>query len=110
MILTLEVLRGASQGQKFPLAAPTVTIGRAATNQVVLTGYHLSSEHGQIFREDDQFIYRDLRSTNGSRIRRGNDELVLDGAERAEAALQDGDQLFLGDPTQPVVLVCRVSS
>jgi len=107
-MITLEVLSGAEAGKRFETDAPAITIGRAPGNQVVLADYHLSGEHGQIFREDDQYIYRDLHSTNGSRIKRGDVELVLDGTERAEAPLRDGDRILLGDPGEPVILACKV--
>src|SRR5262245_3408713 len=110
-MITLEVIAGQSTGSIFELDSAVASIGRAPTNQVVLPDYHLSGEHGQIFREDDRYIYRDLRSTNGSRIVRGGQELVLDGpagSGRWEAALEDGDKLVLGDPAEPVVLACRV--
>jgi Nif-specific regulatory protein len=106
-MITIEVLSGSAAGASFQLEAPIANIGRAPTNQVVLTDYHLSGEHGQIFREDDRYVYRDLRSTNGSRLMRGTSELVLDGSQRWETTLRDGDQLHLGNPAEPVVLRCR---
>ena len=110
-MLTLEVQQGEATGQIFQLDAATisqgVTIGRAASNQVVLSDFHLSSEHGQIFREDSHYIYRDLRSTNGSRLRRSGTLTCLEGVAQ-EVPLQEGDELHLGDPLQPVVLFCRV--
>ena len=60
-MITLEVITGQSAGSVFELDAAVLGIGRAPTNQVVLADYHLSAEHGQIFREDDRYIYRDLR-------------------------------------------------
>jgi Nif-specific regulatory protein len=107
-MIILEVLSGQSHGSKFELDASVATIGRAPTNQVVLADYHLSGEHGQIFREDDRYIYRDLRSTNGSRIQRDGSEVTVDGAERWEHPLRDGDRLLLGNPAEPVVLLCHV--
>src|SRR5260221_13333363 len=98
-MITIEVMTGQSAGSVYELDAPVLTIGRAPTNQVILTDYHLSGEHGQIFLEDDRYIYRDLKSTNGSRVQRGPDEVVLDGASGAgrwELPLQDGDKLLLG--------------
>src|SRR5258706_4396620 len=104
-MITIEVITGQAAGAVFELDLPVLTIGRSPSNQVVLTDYHLSGEHGQIFREDDQYIYRDLRSTNGSRIRRDGAEVPLDGNE---APLRDGDQILLGDPSGPVILACKV--
>src|SRR5438270_2954784 len=103
-MITLEVLTGERAGQSFELDLPVLTIGRAPSNQVVLGDYHLSGEHGQIFREDDRYIYRDLKSTNGSRVQRGVTELVLDGSERWEVPLSDGDKILLGNPAEPVVV------
>ncbi len=107
-MITLEVLAGEKAGATFELDLPVLTIGRAPSNQVVLTDYHLSGEHGQIFREDDRYIYRDLKSTNGSRVRRGDASIALDDGSAHETVLNDGDQLLLGDPAQPVVVRCRV--
>jgi Nif-specific regulatory protein len=106
-MITLEVLAGEKAGATYELDLPVLTIGRAPSNQVVLTDYHLSGEHGQIFREDDRYIYRDLKSTNGSRVKRGERQIALDDGTH-ETTLNDGDQLLLGDPAQPVVLRCRV--
>ena len=106
-MITLEVLAGEKAGATFELDLPLLTLGRAPSNQVVLSDYHLSGEHGQIFREDDRYIYRDLKSTNGSRVRRNGSEISLDDGAH-EAMLADGDELLLGDPAQPVVVRCRV--
>jgi Nif-specific regulatory protein len=109
-MITLEVESGQHHGLRLQSDAPSLTIGRAPQNTLALTDYHLSSEHGQIFREDDRYIYKDLRSTNGSRIVRAGSEVMVDGACRFEVALQDGDQLSLGDPAEPVVLRCRIEA
>src|SRR6185295_16897814 len=69
---------------------------------------HLSSEHGQVFREGERFIFKDLRSTNGSRLlRKGGELLYIDGSRGFEAELEDGDQLLLGDPLDPVAVAFR---
>src|SRR3954469_12025562 len=106
-MITLEVLAGEKAGATFELDLPLLTLGRAPSNQVVLSDYHLSGEHGQIFREDDRYIYRDLKSTNGSRVKRGDQQINLDDGTH-ETILNDGDELMLGDPSQPVIVRCRV--
>src|SRR2546430_1869665 len=106
-MITLEVIAGQSAGSVFELDGTVTSIGRAPTNQVVLSDYHLSGEHGQIFREDDRYIYRDLKSTNGSRVKRGEQQINLDDGTH-ETILNDGDELMLGDPSQPVIVRCRV--
>ncbi len=85
-----------------------ITIGRAPQNQLVLPDDHLSSEHGQIFREGERILYRDFRSTNGSRLlRRGGALCPVDASCGFEIELADGDQLLLGDPLSPVAVLYR---
>jgi Nif-specific regulatory protein len=109
--ITLEVLSGARRGFKLPLAGGAgsgITVGRAPQNQLVLTDDHLSSEHGQIFREGDRILYRDFRSTNGSRLLRQSGPLCpVDASVGFEIELHDGDQLLLGDPQNPVAVLLR---
>jgi Nif-specific regulatory protein len=107
-MFTLEVIAGGARGATFDIDPAGGTLGRAATARVALPDSHLSGEHGQVFREDDIWVYRDLRSTNGSRLMRGGEELVVDGSRKWEVALQNGDQLLLGDPADPVILRCSI--
>jgi Nif-specific regulatory protein len=107
-MFTLEVIAGGALGATFDIDVNGATLGRSQTAAVTLPDVHLSSEHGQVFREDDLWVYRDLRSTNGSRVVRGGEELVLDGSRKWEIALRDGDQLVLGDPAAPVILRCSL--
>jgi Nif-specific regulatory protein len=108
-LILLEILEGSHRGQSFELDEPLVTLGRAETNAVVLSDYHLSGEHGQIVREGDQYIYRDLRSTNGSFIVRGSETLAVDPSVDWELTLRHGDRLCLGDPKAPVVAAVEMS-
>ena len=48
-MITLKILQGSAQGRVLDLPQPTITLGRAPNNTVVLSDYHLSGEHGQIF-------------------------------------------------------------
>jgi Nif-specific regulatory protein len=108
-LIVLEILEGTCSGHSFELDDPVVTLGRAETNAVVLPDYHLSGEHGRIHREGDQYIYRDLQSTNGSVVRRGNETITVDAAVSWELALREGDVLCLGDPSAPVLVSVSVS-
>ncbi len=103
-MIVLEILEGSARGHVFKFEDSTITLGRAATNSLVLHDYHLSGQHGQIFVEGDQFIYRDLRSTNGSTVRRGDEVLNVDASADWEVSLKSGDCLHLGDPAGPVVM------
>jgi Nif-specific regulatory protein len=107
-LITLEVVEGSSRGTVFECAEPIITLGRAHENRIPLSDYHLSSEHGQIFVEGDQYIFRDLRSTNGSRVTRGRDVIPVDARTSWEITLRDRDRLCLGDPAAPVVMTVRL--
>src|ERR1700760_4666639 len=81
-MFTLEVIAGEARGTTFDISANGGAggmIGRSQSARIPLSDSHLSTEHGQLFREDDLWVYRDLRSTNGSRVLRDGEELVLDG-------------------------------
>jgi Nif-specific regulatory protein len=108
-MLTLEVVQGQHQGERLASAQPVVAIGRGPGNHLRLSDFHLSAEHAQIFLEEDQYVFRDLRSTNGSMILRQSRRIAVDGSERWEVPLEDGDKLLLGDPASPVILRCVIA-
>ena len=107
-MIRLEVIQGQEEGREFESDEPRIVIGRSPQATIQLPDFHLSGEHGLIFLEGDQFIYRDLRSTNGSMLVRNQKRVVLDGSDRWEAAIQDGDRLLLGDAASPVILKCQI--
>ena len=107
-MIVLEVLHGSSTRSVFELRGDVSTIGRAPDNTVVLTDYHLSGEHAQIVREDGGYVFRDLRSTNGSAVERGGERLPVDASRGHELGLEHGDLILLGDPKAPVTLRVRI--
>ena len=76
-MIVLEILEGSTAGNVFKFEDYTIALGRADSNSLVLPDYHLSGQHGQIFLEGDRLIYRDLRSTNGTMIKRGDEVLPV---------------------------------
>jgi transcriptional regulator with GAF, ATPase, and Fis domain len=111
-VIVLEVLQGTTSQRVYRLfdGAPggTVTIGRAPSSTVVITDFHLSGDHGQITQVGDHFVFRDLRSTNGSAIERDGRRIPVDATSRWEIALVDGDVLLLGNPHDPVRVAVRI--
>ncbi len=107
-MIVLEVLQGTSPRSVYELREPLATLGRGPANTIVLTDYHLSGEHGQIVREGQSYVYRDLRSTNGSAVERAGNRLAVDATRRHEIGLEHGDLLLLGDPKKPVSLRVRI--
>ncbi len=104
-MIVLEVVSGNAEGQMIRSADSVVTLGRAAVNSLVLSDYHLSGQHGRIYVDGSHFIYRDLRSTNGSAISRSGTTIPIDASTNWEITLHAGDELHLGDPSEPVVLL-----
>ena len=76
-------------GQRHALATPTVTIGRAVENDLVVTGKRVSREHARVRRAGSHVLLEDLHSANGTLL---NGERLL-----APAELHDGDQVTIGE-------------
>ncbi|MCC6751004.1 MAG: sigma 54-interacting transcriptional regulator [Deltaproteobacteria bacterium] len=108
-MIRLEILQGADVGRTVESDADQISIGRSPQATVQLGDYHLSNDHGLLYRDGGEYIYRDLHSTNGSMLVRDQERLLLDGTQRWEAPVRDGDRLLLGDAAAPVVILCRVS-
>ena len=64
-----------------------VTIGRQATNDVVLSDPNVSRRHAELRRDGGRWVLVDLGSTNGS---------LVNGKLTREHELQDGDRLAFG--------------
>lgn len=87
-----------------------MTIGRSPSNTVVLTDYHLSGEHAQITRIPAGYLFRDLKSTNGSIVERQGERLTVDRSCKWQRLLVTGDVLSLGDPTNPVRIAVQLTA
>jgi Nif-specific regulatory protein len=108
-MIRLYVTQGADKGRTFESYTDSVNLGRSPSNQVVLKDSHISGIHGRVFRAPDgRIMYRDLRSTNGSVVLRGAERIPVGPANAWQEALQDGDQLLLGDIRSPVVIACEL--
>jgi hypothetical protein len=68
----------------------SLTIGRAADNDLVLADGRVSRHHARITGRRGTLVYADLGSTNGSRV---------NGAPVGELVLGAGDRIELGDTT-----------
>jgi Nif-specific regulatory protein len=85
----LVVRRDDGYGDVFPLTAgQRHTLGRAATNRIVLKDDLCSREHAEVYHGEGRWRLRDLDSLNGTRL---NGE-VLD----TEWELSPGDEVHLG--------------
>ena len=56
----------------------------------------------------EHYVFRDLRSTNGSAVERDGKRIPVDATARWEVALADGDFLLLGNRNDPVRIAVRI--
>ena len=83
----LTILDGPDKGKKIDLSKSAVRVGKKENNDLVLTDKTVSRNHFEIIRNQDNFLLRDLESTNGTYI---NDLRVR------EAFLTPGDVVKIG--------------
>jgi len=110
-VIVLEILQGTAPQRAYRITGPSATpisIGRSPTSTISFTDYHLSGDHAQITQVGDHFVFRDLRSTNGSAVERGGTRMPVDASARWEMALADGDVLLLGNRADPVRISVRI--
>lgn len=87
----LFVKDGPDKGRRFGLT-DAVLIGRGETCAVVLSDRRVSSQHAQVKQASGNYVFLDMKSSNGS-------FLVVNGREqplRTSQVLVDGDVLRLG--------------
>lgn len=75
-------------GERVPLATYT-TIGRSPDNALVIDDSFTSSSHAEILREDENWLVRDLGSTNGTFV---NDRRI-----HGQTWIQSGDAIAFGN-------------
>ncbi|HMG21416.1 MAG TPA: sigma 54-interacting transcriptional regulator [Kofleriaceae bacterium] len=112
-MIALEILHGTATQRVHRISGASAgsgvtTIGRSPACTVVIGDFHLSGDHAQITRVGDHYVFRDLRSTNGSAVERDGRRIQVDAAARWEVALVDGDVLLLGNHHDPVRIAVRI--
>lgn len=70
MLATFTHLIGPQKGQRSKFDAPRISIGRAPNNMLSLGdgARRVSSHHAEVIQQGDQYLLRDLGSTNGTTI------------------------------------------
>lgn len=84
----LVVLSGEMKDKTFELTEDRLTIGRTDDNQVHLPDSAVSSHHAEFSRREDDYVIRDLNSTNGTRV---------NGQRIVETRLYHGDAVWFGN-------------
>jgi pSer/pThr/pTyr-binding forkhead associated (FHA) protein len=94
----LQVVHSADrdqQGQQFPLGEEDATMGRDATNTVVIASDQASRKHARIFVSGGVHVLVDLESTNGTFL---NSKLVK------EQTLRHGDVIRIASTVLKYVI------
>ena len=95
----LECVAGPDRGQTYRVAPSATLLGRDESCDVPLTETSISRQHARIDRSSDGWIVRNL-SSNGTRV----NKKPVD-----EAALSDGDTIYLGAKTRLRFVIETVS-
>lgn len=86
----LRQVGGPGAPQDFGLDGGCRVIGRSQTADINIDSPELSRLHAEIFREDHEFVIRDLDSRNG---------VFLEGVRIRSSVLRGGDVLQIGNVT-----------
>ena len=81
------VVHAPGQQTRHPIKAPTLTLGRAGDNDIVVNSPVVSGHHARIERTDGTVRILDLGSSNG---------LVFGGQRVSQKVLAHGDMLYIG--------------
>lgn len=83
LVVTSEEMKD----RTFELTEDKITIGRLMDNQIRLENSSVSSHHAELTRKGEDYLIRDLNSTNGTRV---------NGQRIVETRLYHGDSVTLG--------------
>jgi predicted component of type VI protein secretion system len=62
----LTIRTGPNPGETYLLTGNEISIGRDATNQIVINDTEVSRRHARLILQGDTYLFQDLGSTNGS--------------------------------------------
>jgi pSer/pThr/pTyr-binding forkhead associated (FHA) protein len=91
------------QNNTLDWSRPAISIGRAPSNDIVFPADNVSSQHAQITLQNGNYLFRDLRSTNGTVIIRKDKRYLLKG-ENNELPLESGDRICLASLDHEIIV------
>jgi pSer/pThr/pTyr-binding forkhead associated (FHA) protein len=75
------------QGEVIVLSGPETTVGRASSNDLVITGADVSREHARLWRDENTLEVQDLGSRNGTWV---------NGTRITSHRARSGDEIAFG--------------
>jgi diguanylate cyclase (GGDEF)-like protein len=84
---SLVIIYGDDLGRRIPLGDEPTVIGRSSKCDVQIEQESVSRNHARIWRQNGEYVLRDLGSTNGTYV---NDQAI------DEVLLRDGDRIQIG--------------
>ena len=82
---------GPTPGASFILEGDQLTVGRDATNEIVINDAEISRRHARLTFQGGKYVLEDLGSTNGTFVNRG--PRLLPGNKHP---LKHGDEIIVG--------------
>jgi len=107
-MLRLQVTHGRTAGTRHEASEGVVRLGRAVGNDLVFPDEGVSGEHARILAGNENYVLRDLRSTNGTVVVRGASRIALDDANGREIVLASNDVVELGTGSEVVRVAVTV--
>lgn len=98
------VLEGPDKGSTFETNERAISLGKVASNQLVLKDRYVSRYHGEILWDGQGWVFKDLHSSNGSALRRGGKIFPVGAGQNLTVCLEAGDCVLLGDKNSPTVV------
>jgi adenylate cyclase len=94
-MLRFRVVSGEDRGKILTFHKPSLSLGTASDNDIRLQDPYVSRHHGRIELAQDEWIYQDLGSTNGSTVEWEGQQHRL-GSGNPAATLRSGCLIRLG--------------
>lgn len=103
-MIRILVVEGDDERATHVVDRTAIRIGRDPSNDVVIRNRFVSARHGELRIGAEGLAYEDFCTTNGSRIARGEEILVVGPSNGHRMGLRESDELLLGDLQHPVRL------
>lgn len=103
-MILIRIIKGKDLGREFEFSKPRITCGRSGECDITVDDRFASSIHGVISQLGERTSYKDLRSTNGSRVKHANNIINL-GVFTSECEIQTGDEILLGKTAMKMVRI-----